>query len=493
MPDANPALSPIKLFDHQKLGVEMFLERNGRLFAKWDVGTGKTALAIASYSAIRQRDPGTKLLVFCPLSLIEAAWRCDVERFSQFSFCNLREGVTPADIYAVNYERIVHDDGFRFIVDMVRGGAWMVVLDESSRAKSRQATTTKNLLRLRNLFKYRMALSATPAPNTLLELWPQVNFLSDGVLPSSFTAFKNEFFHMGRGNQVLPNGAFVSKTQMSELFKKGFKLSITPDKERALLERIAPIMHVVKKDECLDLPPVTDEIRTVDLSRETRKVYNGMKNEFIAEIQGRAITAQVALAKMVKLRQIISGFAITPEGETVDLPENPKLVELKAFLEEAGDQQIIIWANFRHEIKKIVAALGVDAVALHGETKNRDEVIADFKAGKIKYLVAHPKTSGHGLTLVNCSLQVFYSLDYSWELYEQAKGRIHRFGQTKPCTYVHIIAKDTIDVNILKTLRNKGGVNDLLESVVGARVNLTACGWGDGSQEVPPGILLEDC
>jgi SNF2 family DNA or RNA helicase len=430
------------------------------------------------------------MLVFCPLSLIEAAWRCDVERFSSFTFCNLRDGVTEADIYAVNYERIVRDAGFHSIVDLVRGGKWMVVLDESSRCKSRSATTTKNLLRLRNLFAYRMALSATPAPNSLAELWPQVAFLSDGILPSSYTAFKNEYFHMSRGNQVIPNGSFVSKAQMSELFKKGFQLTITPEKERALLERIAPIMHVVKKDECLDLPPVTDEVRIVELPPATRKVYNAMRRDFITEIQGRAITAQVALAKMMKLRQIVSGFAITPEGETVDLPENPKLAELQAFLDEAGDQQIIIWANFRHEIKRIVSALGKDAVALHGETKNRDAVIASFKSGGIKYLVAHPRTAAHGITWINCSLQVFYSLDYSWELYEQAKGRIHRAGQTKPCTYVHIISRDTIDNDIFKTLKNKGGVNDLIESIAGVR--LAGGGDADDTSEVPGSVGLED-
>jgi SNF2 family DNA or RNA helicase len=191
-----------------------------------------------------------------------------------------------------------------------------------------------------------------------------------------------------------------------------------------------------------------------------------MKNDLITEIKNTPIAAQVALAKLMKLREITSGFAINTSGQEMDIGESPKLNELLEVIEEAGNQQQIIWGCFKWDINKICSMLrecfGEGCYrTLYSATKDHQASINEFKAGDARFLVANPRSAAHGLTFTNCSLETFFSLDYSWEFYEQAKARIHRAGQTKSCTYIHLVAKDTIDEQILKCLREKGDINQI--------------------------------
>lgn len=147
--------------------------------------------------------------------------------------------------------------------------------------------------------------------------------------------------------------------------------------------------------------------------------------------------------------------------------KNPKIQELFNIIEEAGNQPIIIWIQFHWEIMKICHELYKrfgenQVVTLSALTKDKDGSIKAFRDGGARFLVAHPASAAHGLTFVNCSLEVFFSLDFSSEKYEQAKARIHRAGQVHKCTYVHILCKGTIDEDILNVLRGKKNEQEIL-------------------------------
>ena len=120
------------------------------------------------------------------------------------------------------------------------------------------------------------------------------------------------------------------------------------------------------------------------------------------------------------------------------------------------------------EIRKLREALNPigRVVTLYGGTDDRNESINDFIAGHARFLIAHPASAAHGLTFVNCSTEIFFSLDFSWERYEQSRGRIHRAGQTKKCTYIHIIAHNTVDESILKVLKRKGQSQELIYELI---------------------------
>lgn len=458
-----------ELFDHQRKAAE-FIEAHrgvGALFM--DMGTGKTRTAIEIYKRLRERSVRPlKMIVICPLSLIEAAWGEDIKRFApDMQYWNMRDQDYKKewDIAIINYEGLLSDVKRNLVATLITKN--MLVIDESSRMKNHKSKTTKTLMEFSNRPIFKIIMSGTPAPNTPLEYWAQMEFLRPGMLHPSFFGFRNTYFHLQRGGQVMSlAGQRVSRELMRSIMTKGWKYEITPANMQKLMNKINPVVFWAKKEDCLDLPDEIDEVRTVELGAVQRKHYRELKNQLITEIKGHAITAQAALTKAMKLREITSGFAFTPAGEVVDLGEAPKISELEGIVDEAGARQIIIWAVFRWDIERICQFIGEKYAqdgfrTLYSGTDDAEASIADFKAGKARFLVANPASAAHGLTLVNCNLQIFYSLDYSWERYVQSKARIHRAGQVNKCTYIHVLAKDTIDEDIYKILQRKGDMNEI--------------------------------
>lgn len=363
------------------------------------------------------------------------------------------------------------------------------LVHNSSRMKNQKSLTSKTLLRIRDLFRHRIVMSGTPAPNSELEYWAQMEFVRPGLLHPSFYAFRNTFFHLeNKYTRRVQTAGFMTRGTAQDMFRKGWGYSITNAKRREFITRIEPWCHRARKEDCLDLPPQTDEIRLVMMAPNQRRAYLDMKRHLVAEIRGQQIAAQVALAKIMKLRQCSSGFFYNASGDSIEINErresgmitqnhvadgfkNSKLKELLAVIDEAGPQPIIVWIQFHWELIKICHELhklyGEDqVVTLSALTEDKDGSIAAFRDGKARFLVAHGRSGGHGLTFINCSLQVFFSLDFSWEIFEQCKARIHRPGQTKPCTYVYLLAKDTIDEDILAVLRRKGDAQEVLEKLI---------------------------
>lgn len=447
-----PSIDPtVELFDHQKKAVDFFLEHDGKAAVFYEMGLGKTLLALKAYSHY----DNMKLMVFCPLSLIEGAWGEDIAKFTNYTYCNGHDKIKDADIYLFNYESLNSKKKYAQILRLLDKGNWMCVLDESSRIKNHKAQTTKKLHALRWKFSKRMILSGTPAPNIETEYWSQMNFVDD-IFDKSFYKFQRTYFHMSRGG----HREDVSGFRLADMLRKGFKLSISDHNREVLMSVIKQRAIYAKKQDCLDLPDRIYEKRYVNLTGEYKKIYNTMKKDMILTIENDHIVAQSALTLLMKLRQITGGFAMSHDGATVAL-NNSKLSELENVIEEAGNQKVIIWCQFKWEIKRIKELIGEKAVCLYGETKDKQGVIDAFKTDK-QYLIAHPRSAGHGLTFTECSLQVFYSLDYSWETYEQAKARTHRAGQKNNCTYIHLLAKDTIDDVIYDALMKKKSNDELL-------------------------------
>lgn len=465
-----------ELFAHQKEAIDFAVSRNGSAMIAHEPGLGKTRSAMNIFFRMKCKTPALKLLVVCPLSLIEAAWRADLVKFfgedagQRFANCH-KEGFSDkdgnlwdADIFAVNYEFFQREENIVSFMRLFRNLDVMVVLDESSKIKNYKALTTKNLLAIRNIFKHRVAMSGTPAPNSEEEYWAQMEFVCPNLLGKSFPKFKRTYFYLrGRGGVALQSEG-LSRAAMAELFRRqGAEWCITAEKRAELFKVIGPWIHAAKKDECLDLPEQIDETRLVQMGPKQRVAYKQMKNLLVAQINGEDVVAQVALTKILKLREITSGFAFSEDGSIVET-ECPKLTELEEILDELGDRQVIIWGQFTYEIEKIIGLLEKRAkvVSLYGGTKDREDSIRQFISGEARYLVANPHSAAHGLTFVNCSHQIFFSLDYSWEAYEQARARTHRAGQKQTCVYYYILADGTIDQEILAVLRSKGRAQDLV-------------------------------
>lgn len=461
----------LPLFDHQKSAVDFIVSKNGSGMIGHEPGLGKTRTALEIFRIARLKNENLKLLVIAPLSLLEAAWHADAEKFypGKWHFFNIHKNGAhvlnhAADIFAVNYEYFQRKEKIITLFQFLRQHNVMAVLDESSKMKNHKALTTINLLAIRNAFSFRVVMSGTPAPNSEEEYWAQMEFAVPNLLGKSFPKFKRTYFYLrGRGGVALHTEG-LSRAAMADLFKKqGAEWCITSDNRAKLFEVIGPWIHARKKEDCLDLPPQIDEIRLVQMGQRQKLAYKQIKNLLVAQIQGEDVVAQVALAKLMKLREITSGFAIAEDGVIVET-ECPKLTELDEILDELVDRQVIIWCQFTWEIGKVALKCSErgSVATLHGGTNDREDSINGFISGKYRYLVANPHSAAHGLTFVNCSHQIFFSLDYSWEAYEQARARTHRAGQKSTCVYYYILAEGTIDQEILECLKQKGNAQELV-------------------------------
>ena len=214
-----------------------------------------------------------------------------------------------------------------------------------------------------------------------------------------------------------------------------------------------PWCDVVSKEDAIDLPTQVFEKRSVTLNSEEAMAYRVFKQELVLEFGKEVILGSNALSEIMKLRQLTSGFAYTETG--VAITGHSKLNEMKDLILEIGPtKQIIIWANFREEIRQLLEALP-NSGALWSGTPDRLDVIDRFKNGQLQYLIANPQSAGHGLTFTNCCDTIYYSLNYSFELLKQSQDRIHRIGQTRKCTYHYLLAKGTIDEVIYTALTKK--------------------------------------
>lgn len=461
----------MKPFIHQEKAVDFILSRGGSGGIMFDIGLGKTWTALMVYERLKEKNTHLKLLVVCPLSLLTHTWIDHIKRlYPQLTYCNLRDEKhwKECDVSVINFESLIRNKSLEAVDVLISHGDWMCVIDESSKMKDHKSLTTKTLIYLRQKFKHRIVMSGTPAPNTELEYWSQLEFIERGSLHPSFFAFRNSYFYLA-DSKGKPLQAIQSREGMSQMFKRGARYVPIKGKQEELMKRIGKYCIFAKKEDCLkDLPEAVEQIRDVELNQEERKAYKEMKRHLVAEIEKEKVSANNALTKLLKLREITSGFIINDQKQNIPIQttSSSKMNVLKDLINEIGSEQAIIWGHFSWEIDQIVRTLfdmGKTVATLYGKTVDRDESIKRFKECSVQFLVAHPLSGGHGLNLQHCHICIYYSINYSHEEMVQSAGRIHRNGQMEKCLFVYLLAKDTIDQDIWEILNKKKNAVQILE------------------------------
>ena len=446
--DTSPPILSDYLMQHQR-DAALKAAKHPRYAFFHQTGTGKTITGIEII-----KNKGAKALVVCPLSIIETAWMEDINNFApEIKAVNLweyrkattkrkkailKKQVDSAQVGIINFE------SFKLMEkELMKMGFKTLIVDESQAVKEPKSAISKKLIGFADQVQYVYLLSGTPAPNSPLEYFCQIRMLSQGVFGSSYYSFRKKYAHQsGYG---------------------GFRWKMKKEMMPEFLEKLAQFSEVVRKEDVLDLPGKTSRSIEVTLSPKEMAAYKEMAANLLIEIDEEEISAANAAVKLGKLRQASSGFFYNEAKEGV-LVGTSKLKELLNLLEEIGDSQVIIWTQFRYEADQVSKALAGKAVVVDGSTpqKQKIENITAFKYGKVQYVIAHPKSMGHGQTLTNCSYSINYSLSFSLELFEQSQDRIYRKGQKNQCTYYHLLAKNTVDATILDALSKKQRVADAI-------------------------------
>ncbi len=430
------------LMKHQEKAAS-YLFGTPRYLIYHDIGTGKTITAI---ELVKQKQ--VKTLVVCPLGIIENAWVEDIAKFAhEINVTNLWKAKKNKNLdFALSLDfhiAIINFESFRTEAKALsQAGFQMLIIDESSKCKDARSQITKALVEFSENMDYVYELSGNPAPNSEMEYFSQVKMVDPMLYGKSFYSFRNKYFYScGYG---------------------GFKWKMKEEMRKDFLEKLSSISEVIRKEDVLDLPERTLNIRKVYLSTVERKVYETMKKDLLIEFNGMEVVAANAAVKQMKLREGTSGFYLDEDSKVISVGQS-KLNELKELLEEIGNHQVIIWTHFHHEADMVEKLLGGDYGRVDGTVKNqtiKDETVKDFKKGKFQYLISHPASLGHGVTLVNCTYTIYFSLSHSWEMFEQSMGRIYRKGQTNKCSYYFLIADCSVDEIIWRALQEKKSVSE---------------------------------
>ena len=430
----------MKLYDHQVRGVEIARKEPRFLFA-FSMGTGKTMMML---SVCDERPMRT--LVLCPRSVINTAWIRDAENFPKIKAVSLwhqdktkRRAMIAGDwdVGVINYE------SFKTVMPELRAaGVKRLICDESSKIKNPQTATTKAVVQFARSVPECYLLSGTPAPNNGTEYWPQLVCVHPAWAGASFWGWAYRYFvpvKRRRGAQEYI-ATWTQRTDTAAEFK---------DKMR---ERV----WALSKEEYVDLPEKIDRLVEVRLSNEEKEAYRGVEKELKIIAAGERYSVK-AEAVLIKARQIAGGMVLV-NGEPQIIGQS-KLNALFEVLEEAGNEKVVIWAEFTADIDRIsdaLHAMGKHVGIIDGRTsQNAGWIAKNFQDGNLDYLVCHPAAAGHGITLTAASIAVYYSLSFSSELHLQSRDRIHRIGQTRACVYVYLLAEDTVDWPMLRSLRGK--------------------------------------
>lgn len=440
-------------------------------------GTGKTLVAIALLGHWCKTEGLQRALIVAPKSVMPE-WERQFEELADFPhrlmlltgsledrkdmLKNWQEGL-GIQVAVVNYEAT-----WRMIEELKDWGPQIVIADESQKIKNTKAQQTKAVTALGKTAKHRLILTGTPVTQSPLDFFAQYRFLDPRIFGTSFLKFRSRYAIMGGygGYQV------IGYRNLEELAAKAHSIAFR-----------------VTKDECLDLPETINQFVYADLEAEAKNLYQTLKEEAIIKFsETEQVTAPIVLTELLRLQQITGGFL--PSGEnSYKQVSQAKLQIAKELLEEikGTNKKVVIFARFVPEVEalaKIAQDLGIKAFALTGKTsiEDRQQALKDFQSGSLQVFIAQVATGGVGITLTAADTAIFYSTDFSLANYEQAKARLHRIGQKNSVVYIHIMAKGTIDEEVMRRLASK---QDLANLVVDEYKNIISQGGEENMTKKP--------
>ncbi len=463
----------IEPWEHQKEAIKRAKKlKHFALF--FEMGAGKTSTAI---NILRHKYYDKKrllrTLILCP-PIVVKNWKAEFEMHSMIGdhvFCLEGSGKDrifqmhraiekrgDGVIFITNYETLLMNDAFDLI------NSWQpeaIVFDESHRLKNSSAKRTKLALKLADKADYKYILTGTPILNDAIDLWSQFRVMDGGeTLGKNFWVYRAKYFY--DANQNMPKERYFPDWKPR------------PGSFEELNQKIQGVSMVVKKENCLDLPPLVKQVVKVSLSPQQRELYEAMKKDFVAYVGNQACVASLAITKALRMQQIVSGY-VSVEGieggerTNVRFKENPRAEALEELLDEiCKGSKCLVWAVFRENyasIRDTCTRLNLEFVEVHGEVsqKERDAAVRRFNSDpSCRVFIGNPQSAGIGINLVSASYSIFYSRSFSLEQDLQAEARNYRGGSEihQKITRIDLVAENTIDEVITEKLAQKVSVSD---------------------------------
>lgn len=432
-----------------------------------DMGTGKSVSTLTALESLYFVGIETMpTLIVAPLRVAQNTWPDEVAKWQHLADIEIQPILGTASqrqlalnnknavFFTINYENIP------WLIDWFKHNpkTWpfgTVVADESTKLKSYRSRQggkrSSSLAEVAHKKVHRwINLTGTAAPNGLKDLWGQQYFIDGGErLGRTFSAFQNRWF------QAVPGAAGYSNIRplahaQNEIQEKLKTICLRID-ARDWFDITAPIVRDIK----VALPPAA------------RIQYRKMEREMFVQIDEHGIEAFNAASRTIKCLQMANGAIYTDDQQNWTEVHDTKLQALEEIVEEAAGAPVLVAYNFKSDLTRLVKHFP------KGKTFDKNpQTLADWNAGKIPVLFAHPASAGHGLNMADGgSIIAFFGLTWNLEEYLQIIERIgptrqKQAGYDRPVWVYRIVAENTIDELVLERIESKREVQDILQDAM---------------------------
>lgn len=440
-----------KPFDHQKV-TSSFLTMNRKAFCFNEQGTGKTASVIWAADYLMTQGFIKRVLVICPLSIMDAAWRNDLFKFAMHRRVDVAHGKPEKRREIINGDAefvIINYDGVEIVADTIAQNMFdLIVVDEGNAYKNPQTKRWKTINKLVNGSTWLWMLTGTPAAQSPVDAYGLAKLVRPDGVPRFFGGFRDQVM-----NKV---------TQ--------FKWVPKPDADNTVHRALQPAIRFTK-EQCLDLPAMTYVTRNVPLTAQQEKYYELLRRQLIVRAAGEEITTVNAAANLNKLLQLSGGAVYSDTGEVVQFDASNRLAVLREVVEESS-HKVLVFVPYRHAIEVVAEDLrshGYPTAIIHGgvSASKRSEIFDRFQTKKDpQVLVIQPQAASHGVTLHAANTIVYWSPVMSVETYLQCNARVHRAGQKNPTTVVHLQGSG-VERRMYSMLNNKVDIHHKIIQLYG--------------------------
>jgi SNF2 family DNA or RNA helicase len=444
-----------KPFAHQ-VTTAGFLTLHQRAYCLNDMGTGKTMSVAWASDYLLSRGVINRVLVVCPLSIMDSAWRADLFKTAMHRRVDIAHGTRDKRVKVINSNAeyvVINYDGIESVKDEIAAGGFdLIVCDEASALKNANTKRWKTLNKLLTPNTWLWLLTGTPAAQSPMDAYGLAKMVNPNSVPSFIGSFRDK--------------VMFKLTQ--------FKYVPKPEATQIVHDVMQPAIRFTK-EECLDLPELLYTDREVPLTPQQEKYYKLLKKEMLIQAAGEDVTAINAAVQMGKLLQISSGAVYSDTGEVVEFDCSHRLNEMLDVVNQSS-HKTLIFANYKHAIHTIKQHLdkeGITSDVIHGaiSASKRAEIFSNFQTSDApQVLIIQPKAASHGVTLHAANTVIWWSPVTSTETYLQANARVHRAGQRNPCTVVHIVGSD-VERKLYKALQDRTLAQDSLLSMYRDTIN----------------------
>lgn len=412
-----------KPFEHQKTTAS-FLTMNRRAFCFNEQGTGKTASAIWAADFLMKERAIKRVLIICPLSIMDSAWRNDLFSFAMHRTVEIAHGAKKKRQEIINGDAefvIINYDGVEIVKEEVANGGFdLIIVDEATHYKNAQSKRWKILASVMKPDTWLWLMTGTPAAQSPVDAYGLAKLVNPKEVPRFFGAFRELVMH--------------KVTQ--------FKWAPKPNATEIVYNALQPAIRFTK-EQCLDLPEMTYVKREVELTAQQKKYYEILRKQMMTTAGGEQITAANAAVNMNKLLQISCGAVYSDTGETVEFDVKNRYKVLREVIDESS-QKVLIFVPFKHVIDILKEKLNKDGITndvINGDVSanKRTAIFKEFQeTDDPRVLIIQPQAAAHGVTLTAANTIVWWGPTSSLETYAQANARVHRSGQKHPCTVVQL-------------------------------------------------------